>query len=131
MIGSNAKVDPVVIDSGATGIAAAVTAAEGGAQVIVFEKERTLGGTSNFFSGIFAVEAERQSASYITYGRDEAFKSIMEYSHRRANAGLVRAIVNESAGTVAWLLQRGVEFRSETINMPDAPRTYHPAKGKG
>jgi fumarate reductase flavoprotein subunit len=101
-----AKTD-VVIGSG-TGIAA-VTAAEKGAKVIVFEKERSLGGTSNFFDGMFAVESEMQRERYITYSRDEAFKRIMEYSHWRANARLVRAFVNESASTISWS-ENGVEF---------------------
>ncbi len=131
MIENNARTDVVVIGSGVTGMIAAVTAAEGGLKVIVFEKQRTLGGTSNFFSGMFAVETERQRLNYITYSCDEAFKNIMEYSHWRANPRLVRAIVNESAETIAWLMQYGVEFRPETINMPEAPRTYQPVKGQG
>ena len=106
------NVDLAVMGSGVTGMAAAVTAAEGGAKVVVFEKQRSLGGTSNFFSGLFAVETARQRESYITYGRDEAFRNIMEYSHWRANARLVRAIVNESAETIAWLLIHGVEFQT-------------------
>jgi len=121
----------VVIGSGAAGLSAAVTAAEGGARVLVLEKQRSLGGTSNFFEGTFAVESEMQREKYITYSRDEAFKNIMEYSHWRANARLVRAIVNESGPTISWLRSLGVEFSEVTINMPDAPRTYHVIKGTG
>ena len=40
--------DIVVIGSGATGIAAALTAVEGGARVIILEKALNTGGTSNF-----------------------------------------------------------------------------------
>jgi len=126
-----AETDVVVIGSGVSGLAAAVTTAEGGARVIVFEKERALGGTSNFFHGMFAVESDMQRERYITYSRDQAFKNIMDYSHWRANPRLVRAIVNESAATIAWLQQQGVEFTDATINIPDAPRTYHLVKGKG
>ncbi len=126
-----AEADVIVIGSGVSGLAAAVTLAEGGARVIVFEKERSLGGTSNFFHGMFAVESAMQQERYITYSRDQAFKNIMEYSHWRANPRLVRAIVNESAGTIAWLQQAGVEFTDATINIPDAPRTYHLVKGRG
>ncbi len=126
-----AEAEAVVIGSGASGLAAAVTLAEGGARVIVFEKERSLGGTSNFFHGMFAVESDMQRERYITYNRDQAFKNIMEYSHWRASPRLVRAIVDESAGTIAWLQQAGVEFSDATINIPDAPRTYHLVKGKG
>jgi fumarate reductase flavoprotein subunit len=55
----------------------------------------------------------------------------MDYSHWRANPRLVRAIVNESAATITWLQQAGVEFTDATINIPDAPRTYHLVKGRG
>ena len=125
------EADVVVIGSGASGLAAALTAAEGGARVIVFEKQRTPGGTSNFFEGMFAVESDMQREQYIEYSRDQAFKNIMEYNHWRANPRLVRAIVNESSGTITWLGQQGIEFSGVTINMPNSPRTYHIVKGAG
>jgi fumarate reductase flavoprotein subunit len=125
------EIDVAVIGSGVSGLAAAVTAAEGGAKVIVFEKERSLGGTSNFFDGIFAVESNMQRDRYITYSRDQAFRNIMEFSHWRANPRLVRAFVDESGGTISWLQGKGVEFIDATINMPDSPRTYHVVKGQG
>jgi fumarate reductase flavoprotein subunit len=48
------EMDLIVIGSGVSGLSAAVTAAEGGAKVVVLEKQRSLGGTSNFFDGMFA-----------------------------------------------------------------------------
>ena len=126
-----AQADVIVIGSGATGLTAALTAAEGGASVIVYEKERSLGGTSNFFEGTFAAESSLQRQRYITYTRDEAFRYIMDYSHWKANPRLVRAIVNESAVTIDWLMAHGVEFADTTINMPNSPQTYHIVRGKG
>jgi len=131
MNGSATETDVVVIGSGASGLAAALTAAEGGARVILFEKQRTPGGTSNFFGGMFAVESDMQRENYVNYSRDDAFKNIMEYSHWRANPRLVRAIVNESGGTISWLRRQGVEFSGVTINMPKSPRTYHVVTGTG
>jgi fumarate reductase flavoprotein subunit len=125
------QTDVIVIGSGAAGLTAALTAAEGGAGVIVYEKERSLGGTANFFEGTFAVESSLQRKRYITFSRDEAFRYIMDYSHWKANPRLVRAVVNESAETIDWLMARGVEFADTTINMPDSPRTYHIVRGKG
>ena len=123
--------DVVVIGSGAAGLAAAVTAAEGGAKVAVFEKQRSPGGTSNFLEGIFAVESEMQRPRFINYTRDQAFKNLMNYSHWLAEPRLVRAIVDESPETISWLISQGVEFLNVGINMPDAPSTYHVLKGKG
>ncbi|MEJ2246666.1 MAG: FAD-dependent oxidoreductase, partial [Acidobacteriota bacterium] len=131
MNGNAIESDVAVIGSGASGLAAALTAAEGGARVILFEKQRTPGGTSNFFEGIFAVESRMQKENFIEYSRDEAFRNIMEYSHWKANPRLVRAIVNESCKTISWLQQQGVEFSGVTINMPRSPRTYHRVTGGG
>jgi fumarate reductase flavoprotein subunit len=128
---NTAEADVVVIGSGASGLAASLTAAQGGARVIVFEKRRTPGGTSNFFDGMFAVQSELQRMHYIDYDCDAAFKSIMEYSHWRANPRLVRAIVNESGKTISWLQQQGVEFSGVSINMPRSPGTYHVVAGGG
>jgi fumarate reductase flavoprotein subunit len=125
------ETDVVVIGSGVSGLAAAVTAAEGDASVIVFEKQRSLGGTSNFFEGIFAVESDMQRERFIDYSRDEAFKNIMEYNHWRANARLVRAFVNQSAETIAWLQKQGVEFIGATSLRPGGPSSYHSINGKG
>jgi fumarate reductase flavoprotein subunit len=132
MKASNRKMvgyDIVVIGAGASGLVAALTAAEGGAKVVVFEKMGHVGGSSNYAEGMFAVESDLQRQSYITYSCDEAFKAIMDYSHWRANARLVRAFVDESAGTIRWLQKQGVEFIESTTNMPDGPRTFHVLKG--
>ena len=125
------KVDAAIIGSGLTGLAAALTLADGGATVAVFEKQRSLGGTSNFIHGTFAVESAMQRERFIDYTRDEAFKNTMEYSHWRANPRLVRAIVNESGRDHRLAAEAGVVFIDATINMPEAPRTYHVIKGKG
>lgn len=125
------QADVVIIGAGATGLAAAISAAEQGAKVIVFEKEKTFGGTGNFFDGVFGVESYYQRRDFTTYTKDECFKWIMEYSHWLANPRLVRAIVNESGDTIKWLEDNGVEFYGAMINLPNSPRTYHVVKGHG
>jgi fumarate reductase flavoprotein subunit len=125
------EADVVVVGSGVSGLAAALEAAQGGARVTVFEKQTSLGGTSNFFEGMFAVGSAMQKEKYIAYSPDQAFKNFMEYNHWRVDARLVRSLINRSADTIDWLEARGVEFLEVTINMPDAPRTYHVVKGRG
>jgi fumarate reductase flavoprotein subunit len=128
---SQMEADIVVIGSGAAGLSAALSAARKGASVILFEKQPSFGGTSNFFQGMFAVESHMQVPQYIGYTRDQAFKNFMEYNHWRVNAALVRNLINKSADTIKWLENNGVVFSEVTINMPDAPRTYHVVKGTG
>ena len=123
--------DAIAFGSGASGLTAAVTLAEGGANVAVFEKQPVIGGTSVNFRGTFAAGSEMQRQRYITYSRDEAFKSIMEYSHWLANPYLVRAIVNESPETIPWLQEKGVIFIDVVTNIPGAPQTYHLINNSG
>jgi fumarate reductase flavoprotein subunit len=121
--------DVVVIGAGATGLTAALTAAEGGAKVILFEKQSYPGGNAMFTEGLFAVETSMQRENYIGITRDEVFKNVMEYSHWRANPRLVRAFVDESASTVEWLQKEGVEFVGPVNMFPDGPRVWHILKG--
>jgi len=125
----NTEFDIVVVGSGSTGLVAALTAVEGGAKVIILEKMRSLGGVSNFAEGMFGAESDMQRQQYVSYTRDDAFKTIMEYSHWRANARLVRAFVDESAATITWLQQQGVEFDEVTTNVPGGPVVWHILKG--
>jgi fumarate reductase flavoprotein subunit len=128
--GNFANTDIVVIGSGAAGMVAALTAAEGGAKVIIFEKAPHHGGTSNFAQGLFAIESYMQKERYIGITRDQAFKTAMDYSHWRANPRLVRAVIDKSASTIEWLQEQGVEFVEPLTMFYDAPRTWHILKGK-
>jgi fumarate reductase flavoprotein subunit len=130
-MGNSLKTDIAVVGAGACGLAAALTAAEAGAKVILFEKQKSPGGSSNFFNGTFAVESRLQREKFVMYSRDEAFQAIMEYTHWKANARLVRAIVDESAATIDWLMGQGVEFTDVITNMPYTQPTYHLVKAHG
>jgi fumarate reductase flavoprotein subunit len=123
------ETDIAVIGSGATGLAAALTAVEGGVRVTILEKMRRTGGTSSFAEGMFAVESEMQLQRNIGITRDEAFKMIMDYGHWWANPRLVRAFVDESAATIAWLQKLGVQFEGPMAMWPDANRTWHVFRG--
>jgi fumarate reductase flavoprotein subunit len=104
------EADVVVIAAGTAGLAAAVTAAEGGARVIVFEKRGRTGGAANMANMVFAVESRRQRQQGVTLTREEALKIHMDYTHWRVDARLVKAYYDKSASTIDWLEKLGVEF---------------------
>jgi fumarate reductase flavoprotein subunit len=123
--------DVLVAGAGGGGLAAALTLAEGGAKVVIFEKMPFAGGSFLFVEGTFAVESEMQRKRNIKVTRDEAFRGMMEYSHWKANPALVRAFVNKSASTIDWLEKQGVEFTEPTGTWLGGPRTWHLFKGLG
>lgn len=123
--------DIVVVGSGAAGTAAGLDAALGGAKVIMLEKQKVTGGTSNFAEGPFAVESKPQSRVGIHVTKDYAFKYMMEYSHWLANPRLVRAFVNKSPDTIDWLTTQGVKFEFVGATNPGGPMTWHVVQGLG
>lgn len=123
------KTDVVVIASGPSGLAATITAAENGADVIVFEKAASTGGTAKMGSGAFAVESRLQKIKQIMLTRDEAFRIFMDVTHWRVNARLVRAFIDKSADTIDWLESMGVEFMDVTAHGPGNYHTQHTVKG--
>jgi len=122
--------DIAVVGAGSAGLAAAVTAAEGGAKVVILEKMPFAGGSSNFAEGVFAVESIPQKRKHIDMSRDEAFKHTMEQSLWRTNAKLVRAYFDKSADTIAWLQKMGLEFEPSTT-VWNGPQTWHVIKPRG
>jgi fumarate reductase flavoprotein subunit len=99
------KADAVVLGTGGAGMAAAITAAEGGAKVVLLEKRPFPGGASNT---PVAIGSMRNDQAY----KDKGFKIFMEMTHWTGNADLVRAWINKSAELMDWLKRMGVEYAS-------------------
>ena len=127
----NIDADVAVVGAGGTGLAAALTLAEGGAKVVVFEKMDVVGGSSNRAEGIFAVESRFQRLLQIDRDREQAFKDHMEFTHWRANPRLVKAFIDKSAETIEWLLARGVNIEAPRRLYPGNIPTWHVIQGFG
>ncbi|MCL2896696.1 FAD-dependent oxidoreductase [Brenneria tiliae] len=117
--------DIVVVGGGGTGLAAGVQAKMLGAEVIILEKQAIAGGSANYAEGIFAAESTMQKRQGIDVSRKFAFHAIMNYSHWRANAPLVSAIVLKSAETLEWLQQFGVNYEFIGVGAFGGPLTWH------
>ncbi len=122
------KSDIIIVAAGASGLAAAVAAAELGNKVISFEKGSTTGGTGNMGMGPLAVESRLQRLKQMALTREDAFKIFMDYTHWRVDARLVKTYIDKSASTIDWLEKMGVEFTEPAAYFPGANFTWHLVK---
>lgn len=119
------EADIAIIGGGAAGLSAAITAAEKGAKVIVLEKANTTGGCANMAMGLLGVETKLQKERLIDITRERAFEKFMDYTHWRSDAKLVKRYIDQSAETIEWLQEMGVEFALPSKYFPGSEATWH------
>jgi fumarate reductase flavoprotein subunit len=119
------RADIVVLSAGTAGLAAAVTAAEGGASVIAIEKAAHTGGTALRANQIFGVESSLQRIRQYTLTKEEAFRIYMDFTQWAVNARLIKNLIDRSTGTLEWLEEMGVEFVDLTSHGPGGYYTAH------
>jgi len=120
-----------VIGGGGAGLAAAIAAREKGADVVVLEKRRTLGGNAAIAGGVFAAESHLQKQMKIDARRDDFFRIAMSHSHWKVNPRIIRAIVGKSGDTIQWLEEKGVKFEGVPHFLPNQVRIFHLPQGHG
>jgi fumarate reductase flavoprotein subunit len=118
-------IDLAIVGGGPAGMSAAITAAERGASVIVFEKADHTGGASNGGLGPFAVESRLQIQQKHKFSREDALNFFMEHTRWRVDPRLVKAYVDKSADTIDWLEKLGVRFVNLVAYFPGAQFTWH------
>ena len=69
-----------IMGGGGAGLAAAVAAAEKGADVVVLEKRGIFGGNSAMAEGLLAAESPAQKRMNIDAPRDEVFRMAMSFA---------------------------------------------------
>jgi fumarate reductase flavoprotein subunit len=122
----------VIIGGGGAGLTAAVVAAEKGANVILVEKERNLGGNSSLAEGLLAAESPAQKRLNIDAKKEEIFKIAMDYAHYKLDGRLVRAFIDKSGDTIRWLEEKGFLFDWIPNYYPNQRiPTWHYIRGRG
>lgn len=112
--------DLIVIGAGTAGLPATIFAARRGLKVALLEATSDIGGTLHHAAGqICAAGISLQSRRGIEDSPDRHFADCLALSQGKANAALIRRIVDEAPATVEWLLQCGLE-----------PMADHPVTGE-
>lgn len=119
------KTEVAVIAAGPSGLASAIQAAEDGAQVMVFEKANLVGGAANMGMGPLGIGTKQQKKMMIDLTVEKAFKMFMEYTHWRVDANLVKRYFENSADTIEWLENMGVEFAGAYKYFERSQPTWH------
>jgi aspartate oxidase len=103
-MGEPISVDVLVVGSGASGLAAALSAERAGADVALAAKGSIQSCNS----------AKAQGGIQAAFGEDDSpethAEDVWKSSHETANMDLVRVLTSEAPGTIHWLEEHGVEF---------------------
>lgn len=126
--------DIVVVGAGAAGLAAAVTAKEAGANVIIMEKVGIPGGSTTRSGGkILAAGTDVQKNQGFDDNADLMFQYLMSFDHDGLmNETLVKKFCDNSLENFNWLVERGTIIQDvEAIHSSITPWRVHNALGGG
>lgn len=103
--------DVCVIGSGGAALAAAVTAAEAGASVVVLEKMDIVGGNTNAGEGVYnAPDPERQEPLGIEDSTDLYYQQTFEGGDELGDPDLVRILADNALDGLHWMEDHGLKL---------------------
>jgi fumarate reductase flavoprotein subunit len=110
--------DVAIVGSGVAGLAAAVSAADAGARVVVLEADERIGGSSRLSGGhFFAAGTSVQRAAGIEDTPEAMFEHYMTLNQWMLEPSVVRRYCELSAPTLDWLRSFGVVFQPEHVHV--------------
>ncbi|MSQ56954.1 MAG: FAD-dependent oxidoreductase [Limnohabitans sp.] len=123
--------DVIVVGAGGSGLAAAVSAAESGASVLVLESQQRPGGTSRMAVGSISAAGTRLQKQAGIIDNVQDFIADMELFTAdllaHDNANLRQVLAEQAAPTVEWLSQMGVVFVGPYAESPHRVERMHNA----
>lgn len=128
------EADVVVVGAGGSGLAAAISAEQAGANVIVLEKLGILGGSTNVSEGALnAVDEKRQSAQGIEDSVEKFYTQTYEGGHEVGTPELIQVLTENAYDGVEWMESIGVEFKDEVGTATGAlwQRSHYPTTPSG
>jgi len=101
------RVPVLVVGAGACGLVAALAARDGGAEVLVLERDAAPSGSTALSSGFVPAAGTRfQRAAGVTDSAELLAADIRRKNHGQADPGIVDAVARASAPAVEWLADR-------------------------
>ena len=128
------KGDVVVIGGGGAGLAAAISAHQNGARVVVVEKLGFLGGSTNVSEGALnAPDPQRQGPQGIEDSVQKFYDQTMKGGHNVGNPALVHYLTDHALESVHWLEKLGVKFKDHVGTATGAlwQRSHYPVTPSG
>ncbi|MCF0254398.1 MAG: FAD-binding protein, partial [Duodenibacillus sp.] len=102
------KTEVVIVGGGGSGLAAAVSALENGANVVIVEKMGFLGGSTNVCGGAFnAAGTKYQKALGIEDNPQKHFEQTMKGGHMTNDPEMVKALTERAPATFQWMQDLG------------------------
>ena len=123
-----------IIGGGGAGLAAAVSAHQNGAKVLLVEKMPNVGGNTIISGSAFnAVDPKRQSAQGIEDSVEKHFQQTYEGGDKQGEPELVRVLVENAYPTIEWLESLGMKFTDKVFTVLGAlwPRSHKPVEPLG
>jgi fumarate reductase flavoprotein subunit len=103
----SAQVDVLVVGGGGCGLTAALAAHEGGAEVLVVERDAATLGTTSMSTGLIPGAGTRAQAAAGIVDTPELFAAdLIAKAHGQTDPDIALALARESAATVEWLIDR-------------------------
>ena len=126
-------VDVVVVGGGVAGLSAAIEAAEGGADVLILEKQGIVGGATTRSGGkLMANGTEYQKEANMEDSNEEMFAYLKKVGGDLIDDAKLKKFVDNSLDTFNWMEDMGVEVQDvEPIHSALTPWRVHNTKGGG
>ncbi|WP_236629391.1 FAD-dependent oxidoreductase [Lactobacillus sp. HT06-2] len=111
----DSEYDLIVVGAGGAGLAAAATAAENNASVMVIEKQGIAGGTTSYSGGVIQAAGDKWQKEFTKYQDDTPEKHEEEYmtaGEGRLYRDLVHDYTQNSPKNIEWLAKMGIKWTS-------------------